>query len=87
MRAGTNTFRIAFEHLRLLPGQYFLGFSLVSNQRVEDALHEAIRFQVMPTAESVEIDADKMGGAFVPSVTTYNLDLQMKKINTFPNCR
>ena len=74
VRAGTNTFRIAYEHLRLLPGQYFLGFAVASDRGIEDYLPEAIQFQVVPSAESVEIDADKMGGAIVASVRFCTLD-------------
>jgi lipopolysaccharide transport system ATP-binding protein len=74
VRAGTNTFRIAYEHLRLLPGQYFLGFGVASDRGIEDYLPEAIQFQVVPTTESVEIDADKMGGAIVASVRACTLD-------------
>ena len=68
VRAGANTFRIVYERLRLLPGRYFFGFAVSSDKGVEDYLPEAIQFQVMPSNESSEIDADKMGGAIVPSV-------------------
>ena len=74
VRAGSNTFRIAYEHLRLLPGQYFLGFAVASDRGIEDYLPEAIQFQVVPSSESVEIDADKMGGAIVASVRACALD-------------
>jgi hypothetical protein len=44
VRPGMNTFRMAFQHLRLLPGRYFLGIGLGYGRSFEDWLPEAILF-------------------------------------------
>jgi ABC-type polysaccharide/polyol phosphate transport system ATPase subunit len=68
-RHGINGFRIAFEGLRLLPGQYFLSFGIRSGRKFEDWIPEAVGFEVVPSSESAEIDADTWEGAFVPNAT------------------
>ena len=68
---GTNTFRIGFQQLRLLPGRYFLAFSLHSNRGYEDTIHEAVPFEIIPTAE---IDPNKMDGSVLTSATVSILD-------------
>jgi lipopolysaccharide transport system ATP-binding protein len=74
VRPGINTFRIEFDHLRLLPGRYFLGFALRSGRGVEDHIAEAVFFEITHSPEAAEIDAELLGGAFVPSVTVSTLD-------------
>ena len=73
VRPGTNTFRVEFQNLRLLPGQYFLGISLRCNRGLEDLIHEAVQFDITPSAEAADIDAQRLGGALVPSATVVNL--------------
>jgi lipopolysaccharide transport system ATP-binding protein len=68
-RQGMNAFRIAFEGLRLLPGQYFLSLGIRSGRKFEDWIPEAVGFEVVPSSESAEIDADTWEGAFVPNAT------------------
>jgi lipopolysaccharide transport system ATP-binding protein len=68
---GINTFRIRFQHLRLLPGQYFLAFSLHSNRGYEDTIPEAVHFEIMQTAE---IDPNKMDGSILASAAVSVLD-------------
>ena len=56
---GSNTFRIRFGQLRLLPGRYFIAFSVFSNRGVEDVISDAVQLEIMRTAE---IDPIKMDG-------------------------
>ena len=71
VRPGTNTFRIRFQQLRLLPGRYFFAFSLHSNRGYEDTISEAVPFEIMQTAE---IDPVKMDGSVLASATVSILD-------------
>ena len=61
--------RIGFEQLRLLPGHYYLEIALVSGRGVEDYVSEAVQFEIVHSPEAAEINAEKMGGTFVPSAT------------------
>ena len=74
VRAGLNTFRIGFQHLRLLPGRYSLSISLQGERSYEDAIQEAIQFEIIPSAEAAEFNAEIFGGAFVASATVSILD-------------
>ena len=74
VRPGIITLRIRFQHLRLLPGHYFLSIALVSDRGLEDYISEAVQFEIIHSPEAAEIDADKMGGAFVPCATVSILD-------------
>ena len=74
VRPGKNTFRIGFQKLRLLPGQYFLTLVLNSDRGLEDYILEAIRFEIIPSAEAAEIGAQKFGGAIVPFAEVSILD-------------
>jgi lipopolysaccharide transport system ATP-binding protein len=69
LASGINTVRVGFRQLRLLPGHYFLDIALVSGRGVEDYVSEAVQFEVIHSPEAAEINADKMGGVFVPSAT------------------
>jgi homopolymeric O-antigen transport system ATP-binding protein len=69
VRPGANTFRIQFQNLRLLPGQYSFGISLRDGRGGEDYVHEAVLFEITSTPEAAEFDADTFRGAFVPSGT------------------
>ena len=74
VRPGMNTFRIAFQHLRLLPGRYFLGISVRGGRAWDDYIPEAVQFEITPSPEAAEIDAAKFGGVVVPSATISILD-------------
>lgn len=74
VRPGKNTFRIRFSHLHLLPGQYFLGISLVSKEKVEDYISHAVSFEVISSPEAIRINAQELRGAMVPSATVAVLD-------------
>jgi lipopolysaccharide transport system ATP-binding protein len=69
VRLGLNTFRIAFQHLRLLPGQYSLGIAVGTGRGWDDYFYEALQFEIIPSNESVEIEAATLGGILVPSAT------------------
>jgi lipopolysaccharide transport system ATP-binding protein len=73
VRPGMNTFRIAFQHLRLLPGLYFLGIG-VNCGRGWDYIPEAVQFEITPSPEAAQIDATTFGGVLVPSATIAILD-------------
>ena len=76
VRSGINTFRIEFQHMPLLPGQYFLNIGLGADRGFdyEDWIPEAILFEVTPSPEAAAINADFFGGAFVPSANVSILD-------------
>jgi hypothetical protein len=74
VQPGLNIFRIEFQHLRLLPGRYSIGITLGGDRDYEDAIPEAIRFEIIPSFEAAEINADIFGGAFVPSATVTALN-------------
>jgi lipopolysaccharide transport system ATP-binding protein len=65
LNPGMNTFRIAFQQLRLLPGQYFCSIYILGSRGYEDGVHEAVQFEVISNAEVAEIDAQNFGGAIV----------------------
>ena len=68
VRLGINTFRIAFRHMSLLPGQYYLGIALGSGRGFdEDWIPEAVLFEVISSPEAAAMNVDFFGGAFVPS--------------------
>jgi lipopolysaccharide transport system ATP-binding protein len=74
VRAGLNTFRIRFQHMRLLPGRYYLGMALHCDRGLEDSIRDAIHFEINPSLESAEINANIFDGAFVPSAVVSVLD-------------
>jgi lipopolysaccharide transport system ATP-binding protein len=67
VRVGLNTFRITFQHLPLLPGRYYLGMALHGDRGLEDSIREAVHIEVLPSAESAEINADIFDGALTAS--------------------
>ena len=74
MRPGTNTFRIAFQDLLVLPGQYSVGIDLLGERGIEDSVQEAVIFEITASPETVRIKADTLGGAIVPRATIAALD-------------
>jgi lipopolysaccharide transport system ATP-binding protein len=64
---GTNTYRITFRHLKLLPGQYFLDVGVWSDRGEGDYITEAVNFEIVPSREAAEINAQNFGGALVAS--------------------
>ena len=65
LRPGMNTFRIEYQHPRLLPGRYFLGFGVIGDRGYEDAVNEAVQFEITSSPEAAKIDAHHFGGASV----------------------
>lgn len=78
IRPGINTFRIEFEHLRLLPGRYFLGMGILSGRGYEDAIDEAVQFEITPSPEAAEIDAQSFTGALAAFATVSVLDWRLR---------
>ena len=77
VRPGTNTFRIVFQHLRLLPGRYILGIGIIVDRGYEDAIDEAVDFEVVSSLEAAKIKADDpdiFNGVLVPSAMVSILD-------------
>jgi lipopolysaccharide transport system ATP-binding protein len=70
VRPGLNVFRIDYEDLLLLPGQYFLGFGIRATKggAFEDYLPEAVSFEVSVSAQSAAINARTFRGSLVPRV-------------------
>ena len=73
-RSGLNTFRITYQNLRLLPGRYSLGFGIIGDRGYEDAVNEAVQFEVTSSVEAAQIEAHHFGGALVASAQVSVLD-------------
>jgi homopolymeric O-antigen transport system ATP-binding protein len=74
VQPGINIFGVRFKHLNLLPGQYSLGISVRDNRGAEDYVHEAIVFEIIPSQEAADIDAQNFNGAVVASATIATLN-------------
>jgi lipopolysaccharide transport system ATP-binding protein len=74
-RPGKNTFRVEFQHLRLLPDQYFIGMAIRDGRGGVDYIPEAIQFEIVASAEAAEIGAMKFNGALVATATISTLDV------------
>jgi lipopolysaccharide transport system ATP-binding protein len=74
--AGLNVFRITYQNMQLLPGQYYLGIGIRSARAFgfEDYIPNAIAFEVLPSEKSAQINAHTFGGVLVPSVEILHLD-------------
>jgi homopolymeric O-antigen transport system ATP-binding protein len=66
---GINTFRIGFQHLQLLPGHYYLGMHVLSDRGYEDAIPEAVQFEIIASPEVPKVDQYSFGGAIVASAS------------------
>jgi lipopolysaccharide transport system ATP-binding protein len=67
LRPGANTFKIEYEGISLLPGQYFLGFWIRSSRGIEDHIPEAVQFEVVPNSMAARINAHSFAGVLVPT--------------------
>jgi len=69
-RRGFNLYRIEYEDLMLLPGQYFLGIGIrsTSGGALEDYIPEAINFEITESQKSVDINGRSFRGSVVPRV-------------------
>jgi ABC-type polysaccharide/polyol phosphate transport system ATPase subunit len=74
VRPGINTYRITFQQLNLLPGQYFLGIALACDRGFEDYIRDALLLEIAPSPESARINAEMLHGAIVTSATVSILD-------------
>jgi homopolymeric O-antigen transport system ATP-binding protein len=74
IKPGTNTFRIEYQNLRLLPGRYILGFGIIGDRGYEDGLNDAVQFEITPSSEAARIEAHHFGGALTASATVSALD-------------
>ena len=74
VRPGLNTFRIAFQHLRLLPGRYFFTLAVSDDCGGRDFIVEAVSFEIISSPEAAQIKADIFSGAFVLTATVANVD-------------
>ena len=68
LSAGPNTFRIIYQDLLLLPGQYYLGMAIGSTKGVEDYIANVVQFEVVPSDKGARVSTFTLGGAFVPRV-------------------
>ena len=57
----------AYQHLRLLPGQYYLGLGIFGDRGYDDGVNDAVQFEITSTVEAAQIDAHHFGGALVAS--------------------
>jgi lipopolysaccharide transport system ATP-binding protein len=74
VRPGLNTFRIAFQHLRLLPGRYSLDIDVWGDRGDHDRINEAVQLEITPSPEAAKISAQYFGGAIVPFATISIMD-------------
>ena len=80
VRPGINTFRITFQHLKLLPGRYHLGIDIRDDRSHGDRgigsdwIPEAVQFEIISSLEAARINAETFGGALVPSATVSVVD-------------
>lgn len=65
---GPNVFRMEFEDLMLLPGQYYLGIGLKSGATFEDYVADSVVFEITPNTKSSEWSCHTFAGTFVPRV-------------------
>jgi ABC-type polysaccharide/polyol phosphate transport system ATPase subunit len=74
VRPGMNTFRIGFQHMDLLPGQYVLGIGVRDSRDNDDWNQEAVLFEITSSPKAAKINADSFPGAFILSATVSILD-------------
>ena len=67
VRPQTNTFRIEFQHMRLLPGRYYLGLGIWCGRVLEDWIPEAVQFEITSSPEAAKMNVNAFRGGFVPS--------------------
>jgi lipopolysaccharide transport system ATP-binding protein len=74
VRPGITTFRMEFQHIRLVPGLYSLSFGLRDDRDGVDYILEAVQFEITSNLEAAEIAVDIFPGSLIPSVTISILD-------------
>jgi lipopolysaccharide transport system ATP-binding protein len=82
VRPGINTFMVAFQLLRLLPGRYYLGIGVRDDRGYGDWIPEAVHFEIISSLEATKISADTFArinaetfaGVVAPSATVSVID-------------
>ena len=74
LSAGINTFRIIYQDMQLLPGQYHLGIAIRSTRGAEDFIGNALLFEVVQSDKAAKINTHTLGGAFVPKVSISRIE-------------
>jgi lipopolysaccharide transport system ATP-binding protein len=65
-RHGRNTLRLAFPHLKLLPGRYHIDIAVWGDRGEQDRINGVVQFEIIPSPEAAKINAQHFRGAFVP---------------------
>jgi lipopolysaccharide transport system ATP-binding protein len=73
-RHGMNTVRLAFPHLKLLPGHYYLDIGVWGDSGEQDRINGAVQFEITPSPEAAKINAQHFRGAFVPLATISTME-------------
>jgi lipopolysaccharide transport system ATP-binding protein len=73
LRSGRNVFRVEYQDMAILPGQYTLGIGLRSGRGLEDYLNDAVQFEVRTNEKLADINANGFGGVFIPRVAVSNV--------------
>jgi lipopolysaccharide transport system ATP-binding protein len=74
VRPGINSFRLKFQHLRLLPGRYSLGIGVRDSHGGDDWIAEAVLFDVNSSVEAANLETESFEGVFIPCATIARLD-------------
>ena len=53
-RHGMNTVRLAFPHLKLLPGHYYLDIGVWGDRGEQDRINGAVQFEITPSPRGRE---------------------------------
>ena len=74
VKPGINTFRIVYQDLKLLPGQYSLDLMVWGDRGEQDRLNDAVQFEITTSSEIAKMEAHDFAGVIVPSATITPLD-------------
>ena len=74
LKPGINNFKIEFQNLILVPGQYSLTVGLWCDRGVEDWVEDAVTFEVTATPETARLNASVFKGALVASASVAALE-------------
>ena len=79
LEPGEYVFEIALPTLKLSTGSYYLDLGLRSDRGVEDHIVQAIHFEVLPNAESVEALIHHRRGHVIPEISFSMRKLQARR--------
>jgi lipopolysaccharide transport system ATP-binding protein len=74
VRPGINTFRIGFQHLRLLPGRYSIGIAIRDDRGGMDYIPDGVMFEIVHSSESAGAGTKGFGGVVAPCATVSILE-------------